>query len=333
MLWNNATILKTACFNDFDKMPYFEEHNTMENIFGSTHFNAIGPYLKDRFGGRIAKLAIDGGFTCPNRDGTKGTGGCIYCSADGGGHFASDISGQIKLLSAKWPDSKYIAYFQSYTNTYAPVDQLRKIYSAALSAPGVCGLAIATRPDCLSSDVLALLSELNQKTFLWIELGLQTSNDETARRINRCYPLSTFDEAMENLSALGIRAVVHLIFGLPGETHADMLASVNYVAAKEPFGVKLHELYITKDTALAKMDPSAYHLLEKKEYINLVVDALERLPQTVTIHRLTGDPPKDTFLAPEWCLDKRSVLNGIQTEFKNRMSFQGSAYSPTRPSL
>ena len=305
----------------------------MENIFGSKHFNAIGPYLKDVFGSRVAKLALDGGFTCPNRDGTKGIGGCIYCSSDGSGHFASDIDSQIRLLSEKWPDSKYLAYFQSFTNTYAPVAVLREKYESALSHPGVCGLAIATRPDCLPPDVLALLSELNQKTYLWVELGLQTTNEKTAEAINRAYPLSTFDEAMEKLSAAGIRSVVHLIFGLPGETAADMLASVDHVIEKEPFGIKLHELYVTKDSKLAEMYPKSYKPLEKKEYINLVVDALERIPQTITIHRITGDPPKETFLAPSWCLDKRSVLNGIQMEFKQRGSFQGKNYSPKRPSL
>ena len=305
----------------------------MENIFGSRHFNAIGPYLKEVFGDRIAKLSIDAGFTCPNRDGTKGVGGCIFCSADGGGHYASDIPGQIRLLSVKWPESKYIAYFQSYTNTYAPVGILREKYEAALSAPGVVGLAVATRPDCLSPDVLALLSELNQKTYLWVELGLQTIHNETAERVNRCYPLSVFDQAMTDLRSAGIRTVVHLIFGLPGENRADMLASVDYVAAKEPFGIKLHQLYVMKGTALALMGPAAVRPLEKKEYVDLVVDALEHIPQTITIHRLTGDPPEGTLLSPLWCPDKRSVLNGIQKEFKARGSFQGSAYSPSRPSL
>lgn len=305
----------------------------MENIFGSRHFNAIGPHLKEVFGRRVAKLSIDAGFTCPNRDGTKGFGGCIFCSADGGGHYASDIPGQIRLLSAKWPDSRYIAYFQSYTNTYASVDILREKYEAALSVPGIVGLAVATRPDCLAPDVLDLLSELNQKTYLWVELGLQTIHNDTAELINRCYPLTVFDEAMKNLNSAGIRPVVHLIFGLPGEDRRDMLSSVDYVAEKEPFGIKFHQLYIMEGTALASMGSVSYRPLEKNEYIDLAVDALEHLPQTITIHRLTGDPPEGSLVAPLWCPDKRSVLNGIQKEFKARGSFQGSAYSPSRPSL
>jgi len=308
----------------------------MEHQFGSVHFNAIGPYLKNTFHCRTAKLSINGGFTCPNRDGTKATGGCIYCSPDGGGHFASDIEDQIRLLSGKWPNSKYIAYFQSYTNTYAPVAVLRKKFEEALSAPDIVGLAIATRPDCLPPEVIALLSELGQKTFLWVELGLQTIHDTTAQLINRAYPLSVFDEAYQRLREAGIPTVIHLIFGLPGETRTDMLSSVSYVGEKEPFGIKFHQLYVMEDTTLSRQmreGSISYSSMTKKEYIDLVVDALELLPPSVTVHRLTGDPPEGTLLSPSWCLDKRSVLNGIQKEFKTRGSFQGMCYSPKRPSL
>ncbi len=296
----------------------------MENPFKSTHFNAIGPYLQKKFGGRVAKLSIDGGFTCPNRDGTKGVGGCIYCSDDGGGHYASDITGQMELLSHKWPESKYIVYFQSYTNTYGPADILRKKYEEALARPDVVGLAIATRPDCLPPDVIELLKELSRRTYLWVELGLQTIHDSTALLINRGYPLNVFDEAMDRLKDAGIPAVVHLIFGLPGETHSDMIASVDYVAAKKPFGMKFHQLYIMKGTKAAEYYPERLRVLEKDEYISLVVNSIERLPQDITIHRVTGDPPASDLIAPLWSLDKRSVLNGIQKEFKRRGSFQGS---------
>src|SRR5665648_227457 len=175
-------------------------------------FNAIGAYLKQEFGCKVVKLSIDGGFTCPNRDGTLSTDGCIFCSPEGSGELASNIPDQIKLLSTKWPNSKYLVYFQNHTNTYAPVSELREKYYAALDHPGVVGIAIATRPDCLPDDVLELLDELNKKTFLWVELGLQTIHEDTARLINRCYPLATFDDAMDKLTNLNIKTVIHLIW-------------------------------------------------------------------------------------------------------------------------
>ncbi len=294
-----------------------------ENIFGSVHFNTIGTYLRKKFGCQISKLSLDAGFTCPNRDGTAGFGGCIYCSDDGAGHYAGDIPDQIELLSGKWPTGKYMAYFQSHTNTYAPVDVLREKYMKALAHKDVIGIAIATRPDCLPDDVMDLLCELNEQTYLWVELGLQTKNDSTAKFINRCYPTSVFEEAMEKLNKANVKTVVHLIFGLPGEDHDDMMASVDYVAMHKPFGIKLHQLYILKNTPIAKLYPEKIRVLEKDEYINLVVDALERLPQEITVHRLTGDAPEESLIAPRWCLDKRSVLNGIQKEFKRRGTFQG----------
>lgn len=305
----------------------------MENIFESTHFNTIGTHLRKEFGCQITKLSIDAGFTCPNRDGTCGTGGCIYCSDDGAGHFAGNIPDQINLLSHKWPTGKYIAYFQSYTNTYAPVEHLREIYENALIQKDIVGISIATRPDCLSQDVINLLTELNQRTYLWVELGLQTKNDSTALLINRCYPTGVFDEAMEKLSRACIRTVVHLIFGLPGESRKDMLSSVDYVADKKPFGIKFHQLYIMNGTLIAKQYPNKVKTLEMDEYIHLVVDALERLPQDITVHRVTGDAPQNKLIAPMWSLNKRAVLNGIQKEFKQRGTFQGYSYSPKRPSL
>lgn len=296
----------------------------MGNRFGSMHYNAIGPYLQKQFGCRIAKLGIDGGFTCPNRDGTKGTGGCIYCADDGGGHFASNIPHQMELLSGKWPGSKYIAYFQSYSNTYAPVDVLRQKYEEALAFPDVVGLAIATRPDCLPPEVIELLSELNQKTYLWMELGLQSIKDSTALRINRGYPLTIFVDAMNRLSSAGIRTVVHLIFGLPRESNSDMIESVRYVADLNPFGVKFHHLYIMEGASIAQRYPECLQGLGMDEYIGLVADSIEILPQDITVHRIAGDPPSQGLIAPRWSLDKRSVLNAIQIEFKRRGSFQGS---------
>ena len=297
----------------------------MHPIFGDQFYNSIGSYLKNRFHCKIMKLSLDAGFTCPNRDGTKGVGGCIFCSADGSGDFASDIPGQIQLLSKKWPSGKYIAYFQSHTNTYAPVEVLREKYYEALEYPDMVGLAIATRPDCLSPEVLELLSELNKKTFLWVELGLQTMHESTAEQINRCYPLSVFDQAMEDLSRLDIKTVVHLILGLPGESREEMLESLNYVCCKNVFGIKLHLMNVLKDTKLAEFYPDQIHIPKKEEYINLVVDALEMVPQNITIHRVTADAPRHLLIAPEWGYEKRSVLNGINKEFRRRQSYQGKA--------
>lgn len=295
----------------------------MSSIFGDQYYNSIGNYLKNNFGCKVMKLSLDAGFTCPNRDGTKGVGGCIFCSADGSGDFASDIPGQIQLLSKKWPSGKYIAYFQSHTNTYAPVEVLRQKYYEALEYPDVVGIAIATRPDCLSPEILELLSELNEKTFLWVELGLQTIHENTAELINRCYPLSAFDKAMEDLSRLKIKTVVHLILGLPGETREDMFSSVRYVCSKDIFGIKLHLMNVLKDTKLAEFYPDRIHIPKKEEYINLVIDALEIIPQNITIHRVTADAPRHLLIAPEWGYEKRSILNGISKEFKHRGSYQG----------
>lgn len=275
------------------------------------HFNSIGAYLKTEFGCRIVKLSIDGGFTCPNRDGTLSTGGCIFCSPHGSGELASNIPDQMKLLSEKWPDSKYLAYFQSHTNTYAPVGVLRQKYEEALSYPGVVGLAIATRPDCLSEEVLDLLEELNQRSFLWVELGLQTMHDHTAALINRCYPLTTFDTAMEELSKRHIKVVVHLILGLPGESRKEMLDSVKYVCNKNIFGIKLHMLNLVKGSAMETMYPDYTSFETMDDYVDLVVEAIRLVPPSVTIHRITGDVPRKILISPEWSFEKRTILNRI----------------------
>lgn len=295
----------------------------MKNLFGSIRYNAIGPHLKKEFGFPVAKLAVEGGFTCPNRDGTKGTGGCTFCCEGGSSYQIADIPRQMEALQAKWPDCKFMAYFQNYSNTYAPAEILREKYNNALAHPGMVGLAIATRPDCLPDDVMEVLKELNDKTYLWVELGLQTTNDQTAELINRGYLMSTFNEAISKLKNAGIKTVVHLIFGLPGENRQDMISSVNYVGTLKPFGIKFHHLYLMEGSRLAKYPPADLKLLDKDEYINLLVDSIETLPQEITIHRLGGDPPPEGLIAPLWSLDKRSVLNSVQMEFKRRASFQG----------
>ena len=277
-------------------------------------FNAIGAYLKKEFGCKVIKLSIDGGFTCPNRDGTLSTDGCIFCSAEGSGELASNIPDQIKLLSNKWPNSKYLAYFQNHTNTYAPVSELREKFYAALDYPGVVGIAIATRPDCLSDDVLALLDELNKKTFLWVELGLQTIHDDTALLINRCYPLTTFDEAIEKLARLRIKAVIHLILGLPGEGKEEMLSSVRYVCEKNIFGIKLHMLNLVEGSTMAKQYPDYVSFETMEEYIKLAAEAIRLIPPHVTIHRITGDVPRKILISPSWSYEKLKILNGINKE-------------------
>lgn len=320
----------------------------MKNDFNSPSFktnpyNSIGNFLKSEFGCKIIKLSLDGGFTCPNRDGSLGTGGCIFCSEKGSGDFAGNgslsiheqLSSQVTLLKKKWPTGKYIAYFQKFTNTYGDIAKMRALFYEALSYPNVVGIAIATRPDCLSKEVLALLNELNQITFLWLELGLQTIHEKTATLINRCYPLSTFETSIGILSKLNIRTVVHLIIGLPGETRLDIMDSARYVSEMPIFGIKLQLLHVLKGTRIETLylddlsadhkteSASAFYDLSLDDYVSLVVDILEFMPENITIHRLTGDAPRQLLVAPLWSSDKLAVLNGIQKEFKLRQSYQG----------
>jgi hypothetical protein len=302
---------------------------------GIVQINNIGWWMKQHFGTKVVKLALDGGFTCPNRDGTCGTGGCIFCSSEGSGELASQITTegitsaiqeQIELRKEKWPDAThFIAYFQNHTNTYAPATELRKKFEAALSVPGIIGLAIATRPDCLQDDVLDLLSELNEKTFLWVELGLQTIHGDN---INRGYALPVYDEAVHKLTGRGIRIVTHLILGLPGEggipeTEQMMKESVQHVCRQGIFGLKLHLLNIVKGAPMEKMYPGYTPFDSIEEYVSLVCDLLEIIPPEITIHRLTGDVPRKLLISPEWSYKKRTILNGIAHELKVRGSTQG----------
>ena len=292
---------------------------------GADRINNISMWLKKKFGKKMIKLSIDGGFTCPNRDGTAGTGGCLFCGEGAGGDFASDIDRQIKLYQTKWPDAGYIAYFQNHTNTYAPVDELREKFYSALSDPRIEGIAIATRPDCLPEDVLDLLEEINRDHFMWVELGLQTMHDRTAEVINRCYPLSVYDEAMDELKRRGIKTVTHLILGLPGETEDDMKESVRHVCDKETWGIKLHMLNVVKGARLAEEMPDYTPFGSMEEYISLVCDLIEIIPPEITIHRLTADAPRKTLISPSWSYMKRSILNGIHAELRRRGSRQGSS--------
>ena len=299
--------------------------------------NTINTYLKNKFGCKVIKLALDGGFTCPNRDGSKGTGGCLFCSASGSGDMAAgsgniteDIESQISLLSGKWPDAKYISYFQSHTNTYAPVSELREKFRAALSYPGVVGLAIATRPDCLPDDVVELLAEINKKTFMWVELGLQTIHKKTGEEMNLCYQLTDYDKAVKKLRSNGIRTVTHLILGLPGETEKMMMESVKYVTESGIFGLKLHMFNLVRGSRMEKLYPDYISFETIKDYVDLVIYAIEIIPPETVMHRISGDAPRSTLIAPEWSYKKRTILNSIHNEMKKRNTWQGRLYKRYR---
>lgn len=292
--------------------------------------NTISDYLKKQLGHKTIKLSIDGGFTCPNRDGSKGYGGCIFCSDSGSGDMASSgdniskvLDSQIVILSKKWPDAKYIAYFQSHTNTYAPVEILREKYMDALSDPRISGIVIATRPDCLGDDVLNLLSELNKKTLMWVELGLQSIHPQTSEFINRGYNLSVYDDACNKLSKRGIKFVTHIILGLPGESRQDMIDTVKYVCKSGTWGIKLHLLNITKNSRLAKTHSDYTPFESIDDYVGMVCDLLEIIPYKIIIHRLTADTPRKNLISPLWSYKKRTILNGIYHEMFQRGSIQG----------
>ncbi len=273
-------------------------------------------------------------MTCPNRDGSKGSRGCIFCSSGGSGEFAAhgtSISEQIRTGLSYFGDKKigshYIAYFQSYTNTYAPVERLKVLYTEALEHPDVCGISIATRPDCLPDEVLHLLKELKvsfPQKFIWVELGLQTIHEKTADYIRRGYPLSTFHKAFFDLKALGIPCIVHLIMGLPGETSEMVLESIQYLNTLQPFGVKLQLLHILKETDLAELYlREQVSVLSKEEYLSLLIDCIEHLSPEIVIHRVTGDGPKNLLIAPTYSLNKRDMLNSLHKEMKDKKSYQG----------
>ena len=299
-------------------------------------YHSLDYMLKQRFGEKVYKVTLNGRMSCPNRDGTIGHGGCIFCSAGGSGDFAADaalsitrqIDSQIALLSAKRPIHKYIAYFQAYTNTYAPVDYLEKIFSEALAHPGIVALSIGTRPDCLGQDVVALLSRLNRIKPVWVELGLQTIHEDTARYIRRGYPLSCFEDAFERLQKEGLETIVHTILGLPGESREDILKTMDYLSRKQIQGIKLQLLHVLQGTDLAAdYLAGKFRVLDREEYLDLVADCLEHLDPSIVIHRVTGDGPKDLLIAPLWASRKREVLNLLHHRLKERHSYQGKALS------
>ena len=298
-------------------------------------YNNLNCELREEFGQKVMKLSLDGGFTCPNRDGTVGSKGCIFCGEEGSGEFAGTRSLSIReqadeqkaLLSKKWDTDMYMAYFQNFTNTYKPVEDLRALYEEAIGLEGVVGLAIATRPDCLDEEVLDLLEELNKKTYLWVELGLQSIHKDTEKFIRRGYELEVYEEAIEKLKERNIRVVTHLIFGLPYESKEDMIESARYVGGTNTWGIKLHSLYIQKYTDLYEYYlENPFRIMSRDEYINLICDIIEVLPENMVIHRLTGDGKRDLLHEPRWSLDKLRVLTGIDGELKRRDVLQGVKY-------
>lgn len=298
-------------------------------------YHSFDYMLKERFSCKIYKTALNGGMTCPNRDGTLGERGCIFCSQGGSGDFAGDrrgsiteqINKQAEKLAQKRNASAFIAYFQAYTNTYAPVDYLRKIYTEAINHPQVAAVSIGTRPDCLGPDVLALLEELNQIKPVWIELGLQTIHERTAAYIRRGYPLSCFEEAVKALRQRDLEVIVHTILGLPGESRQDILETMEYLNHRDIQGIKLQLLHVLKGTDLA-LDylEGRFSVYTMEEYLDVLIDCLEHLSPDIVIHRLTGDGPKDLLMAPLWSSKKRTVLNTLHHECKIRHAYQGRLY-------
>lgn len=281
---------------------------------------SFNKYLKDKFGQKVYKISLDGGFTCPNRDGKTGTRGCIFCSKGGSGDFAENremsITEQIesgkKKVEKKIKSGKYIAYFQAFTNTYAPVEILRQKYEEAINHPDVVALSIATRPDCLGDDVLKLLDEMNKIKPVFVELGLQTIHQKSAKYIRRGYDLSVYDKAVRDLKKIGVNVVVHVILGLPNESENDMLETVKYVCESGANGIKLQLLHVIDGTDLAKdYEKGLFKTLEFDEYVNLIVKCVKIIPKDIVIHRLTGDGAKKDLIAPLWSADKKKVLNAI----------------------
>ncbi|MCR4722278.1 MAG: TIGR01212 family radical SAM protein [Eubacteriales bacterium] len=296
------------------------------------YINRISDEYKRVFSCKVYKLAIDGGFSCPNRDGTCGVGGCTFCSSQGSGEFAArgtDISEQIEkakmLVAQKAKSAKFIAYFQSFSNTYAPKEILKVKFEQASKRSDIAALCIATRPDCLPEDTLELLSDINRDKPVYIELGLQTIHEATARAINRGYPIDAYDRAVDELKKRNIYTVTHMIIGLPGETEEMIYETARYIGESGVQGIKLHSLYILSDAAI-KEDyyEGKVKVLSMDEYIRLLAGCIERLPESLVIHRLTGDPPKAKLIAPRWSADKKRVLNSINRYLSDNDVTQGS---------
>ena len=306
--------------------------NNFKYTNSNKRYHTLDYYYKNRFHEKVFKVSLNAGFSCPNIDGKVGYGGCIYCSKTGSGEFAGNKEDSLEkqfleiknVMLKKWSKAKYIGYFQARTNTYAPVNELKKMYEKILKQENVIGLNIATRPDAISDECLDYLEELNKKTYLTIELGLQTTKEETTKLINRCHSLQCFEDMVKKLRERNIDVVVHIINGLPYETKKDMLNTVKYLNKLDIQGIKIHMLSITKDTPIEKMyQEEKFKLLSKEEYIDIVVDQLELLREEIVIHRITGDPKLDELIEPTWLTKKFCVLNDIDKEMVRRDTYQG----------
>jgi uncharacterized protein len=298
-------------------------------------YRDLNSYLKGRFGERVQKITLDAGLTCPNRDGRVGTGGCLYCNARGSGTGAwvrgqgitTQIETGIARLTRRYGASKFIAYFQSFSNTYAPTARLRELYDAALAFPQVVGLSVGTRPDCLPDEVLDLLAGYARDRLVWLELGLQSAHDATLQKINRGHDVACFTEAATRAADRGVKVIAHVILGLPGEGPQEMAATAEYLGRLPLQGVKIHLLYVVKGSDLVCLHQRGeYTCLTEEQYVSLVVDFIERLPVYPVIHRLTGDPHPEELVAPAWCLDKARILHLLRQEFIRRGTCQGSRF-------
>ncbi|PWA08261.1 TIGR01212 family radical SAM protein [Pueribacillus theae] len=310
-------------------------NQSIPSHFGNKRYYSFNRYLREMFHTKVFKVPLDGGFDCPNRDGKVAYGGCTFCSASGSGDFAGDRREDLETqfhtiknrMHEKWPEGKYLGYFQAYTNTYAPVDELKEKYEVILKQDDVVGLSIATRPDCLPEDVVEYLAELNERTFLIVELGLQTVHEKTAKLINRAHDYNCYVEGVEKLRKHNIQVVSHIINGLPQETPEMMMETAREVAKLDVQGIKIHLLHLLHKTAMVKQyEKGLLEFLDFETYVNLVVDQLEVLPPDMVIHRLTGDGPAELLIGPMWSLKKWGVLNAIEAELERRNSWQGKRY-------
>ena len=307
----------------------------MQGKFMDKNYYSANEYFVKTFGSRLIKLSIDAGFTCPNRDGTKSFGGCVFCSEKGSGDFTNkkSLSGQLeeqmRIMSSKWKEGKFAAYFQAFTNTYADIGRLRQLYSQVLKRDDIHAVFIATRPDCIDESIASLLESLviRYQKPIFIELGLQTSRESTGRLVNRQFVNNDFEKACDLLNAKKIQIICHIILGLPHETKADILESVKFACGNGISGIKLHTLYVLKNTALVEMYiNNSFKILSFEEYIDIVISCLEIMPRDVVIHRLTGDGVKEDVIAPEWSKNKRRVLNAINSRMKRDETYQGRLY-------
>lgn len=308
----------------------------MNNIFkysdNNKRYHTLDYFYKHKFNSKVFKVSLNAGLSCPNIDGTVGKGGCIYCSNSGSGEFAGNKNDDIitqfneikKMMLKKWPNAKYIGYFQAHTNTYAPVETLKKLYEPILQQENVVGLNIATRPDAISYECLKYLEELNKKTYLTIELGLQTIHKKTTKIINRCHTLECFENMVKKLRKKNINVVVHIINGLPYETKEDMIKTAKYLNKLDIQGIKIHMLSVIKNTKLEKLyQLKPFHILTEEEYIDIVINQLENLRPEIVINRITGDPKLDDLIQPTWLVKKFCVLNNIDKEMVKRNTYQG----------